>query len=115
VAELVGLSVITVRDVLRRWNEHGPGGLADRRTGNGAKPRLTPGQRAGLFAALKQRPPDDGLWTGPKVARYVRDRWAVRVCPQTGWQWLKDLGFSLQVPRPAHPRAADPPTRRRWK
>ncbi|VTR94184.1 dde endonuclease : Uncharacterized protein OS=Anabaena variabilis (strain ATCC 29413 / PCC 7937) GN=Ava_2181 PE=4 SV=1: PQQ_2 [Gemmata massiliana] len=29
--------------------------------------------------------------------------------------WLVDLGFTLQVPRPCHPGAADPPTRRRWK
>jgi transposase len=115
VAEVVGLSVITVRDVLHRWNAHGPGGLADRRKGNGAKPRLTAGQRAELFAALKGRPPDGGLWAGPKVARYVRERWAVRVCPQTGWQWLRDLGFTLQVPRPSHPRAADLSARRRWK
>jgi transposase len=115
VAEVVGLSVITVREVLRRWNGRGPRGLADRRAGNGARPRLTGRQRSALLAALKRRPPDGGLWTGPKVARYVRDRWAVRVCPQTGWQWLRGLGFTPQVPRPAHPRSADPPTRRRWK
>lgn len=115
VAEVVGLSVITVRGVLHRWNDRGPGGVADGRRGNGAKPRLTDAQRGELFAALKGRPPDGGLWTGPKVARFVRDRWGVRVCPQTGWQWLRALGFTLQVPRPTHPRAADPPTRRRWK
>ena len=85
------------------------------RRGNGAAPKLDPDQRAALLAALKQRPPDGGLWTGPKVAAYVRSRWGVRVCPQTGWQWLRDLGFTLQVPRPSHPRSADRPTRRRWK
>jgi transposase len=115
VAEVVGLSAVTVRDVLRRWNERGPGGLADRRKGNGAKPRLTAGQRAELFTALKRRHPDGGLWTGPKVAGFVRDRWGVEVCPQTGWQWLRDLGFTLQVPRPSHPRAAGPAARARWK
>src|SRR5262245_6652399 len=114
VAELVGLSVITVRDVLHRWNDRGPAGLADRRASNRGRPRLTDDQRAALFAALKKRPPDGGLWSGPKVAAYVRDRWAVAVCPQTGWQWLKDLGFTLQVPRPRHPKAADQATRRRW-
>jgi transposase len=61
------------------------------------------------------RPPDGGVWTGPKVARYVRDRWQVTVCPETGWRWLVALGFSLQVPRPSHPRAADRPRRRAWK
>src|SRR5262245_13312037 len=115
VAEVVGLSAITVRDALRRWNAHGPGGLADRRRGNGAKPKLTAGQRAELFAALRRRPPDGGLWTGPKVARFARDRWRVAVRPQTGWQWLRDLGFTPQVPRPSHPRAAGAAAKARWK
>jgi transposase len=114
VAEVVGLSVITTRAVLHRWNDHGPAGLADRRQANGSKPRLTDPQREALFAALRKRPPDGGLWTGPKVAAYVRDRWGVRVWPQTGWRWLRDLGFTLQVPRPRHPRAAGPAVRRRW-
>jgi transposase len=115
VAGVVGLSAITVRDALRRWNAHGPGGLADRRQGNGAQPKLTAGQRAELFAALKRRHPDGGLWTGPKVAGFVRERWGVAVCPQTGWQWLRDLGFTLQVPRPSHPRTAAAAARARWK
>jgi transposase len=114
-AAVVGVSVITARFVLHRWNDRGPAGLADRRSGNGGRSRLTPDQRAALLTALKKRPPDGGLWTGPKVAAYVRDRWAVGVRPQTGWRWLVDLGFTLQVPRPTHPKAADRPTRRRWK
>jgi transposase len=114
VAELVGLSAVTTRAVLRRWNAAGPAGLADRRRGNGSKPRLTEARRAALLAALGRRPPDGGLWTGPKVAAYVRDRWGVSVWPQTGWRWLRDLGFTLQVPRPRHPRAAGPAARRRW-
>lgn len=115
VAEVVGLSVITTRAVLRRWNADGPPGLADRRSANGSKPRLTGGRRAALLAALKKRPPDGGLWTGPEVATYVRDRWGVRAWPQTGWRWLRELGFTLQAPRPSHPRSADPVTRRRWE
>ncbi len=114
VAELVGLSVITARAVLHRWNADGPGGLIDRRKGNGSQPRLTEAQRAELFVALKRRPSDGGLWAGPKVAAHVRDRWGVEVWPQTGWRWLRDLGFTLRVPRPRHPTAAGPAARRRW-
>jgi len=106
VAEVVGRSALTVRDALRRCNAHGPGGLADRRPGHGAKPQLTAGPRAELFAA-RRRPPDGGRWTGPKVARCARDRWGVAVRPQTGGPWLRDLGYTPQVPRPSHPRAAD--------
>ena len=114
-AAVVGVSVITTRAVLKRWNADGPAGLVDGRAGNRGQPRLTDDQRAALFAALKRRPPDGGLWTGPKVVGYVRDHWRVRVAPQTGWRWLRDLGFTLQVPRPSHPRSAGPVTRRRWK
>lgn len=115
VADLVGLSDVTVREVLHRWNADGPSGLADGRTGNGSASKLSVRRRDALFAAVQKRPPDGGLWTGPKVAKYVADRWGVRVDPTTGWRWLRDLGFTLQVPRPAHPNAADVPTRRRWK
>jgi transposase len=115
VADLVGLSAVTVRDVLHRWNARGPEGLADRRRGNGARPLLDGRQRAAPLAAVRRRHPGGGLWTGPKVALYVKGRWGVAVCPQTGWQWLRDLGLTLQVPRPSHPRAAGPAQRRRWK
>jgi transposase len=112
---VVGLSVVTVRHALHRWNDLGPAGVADRRAGNGADPKLTARRRAALFAALPKRPPGGGVWTGPKVARYVRDRWQVTVRPETGWRWPVALGFTLQVPRPSHPEAADAPTRRRWE
>jgi transposase len=115
VAGLVGLSDVTVRAILHRWNARGPDGLADGRKGNGSEPKLTARRRDALYAALQKRPPDGGLWTGPKVARYVRDRWSVSVGKVTGWRWLRDLGFTLQVPRPAHPRSADRGVRRRWK
>jgi transposase len=115
VADLVGLSAVTVRAVLHRWNATGPDGVTDGRKGNGSEPKLTARRRDALYAALQKRPPDGGVWTGPKVARYVRTRWSVEVGPVTGWRWLRDLGFTLQVPRPSHPQSADPPTRRSWK
>ena len=73
-AAVVGLSDVTARAVLHRWNAHGPAGLADRRTGNGAQPKLTARRRDALRAAILDRPPDGGLWSGPKVVRYARDR-----------------------------------------
>jgi transposase len=115
VADLVGLSVITTRDILKRWNELGPEGLADGRKNNGSESKLGADQRAQLLAALKKRPPDGGLWSGPKVVAFVRTKWGVEICPQTGWKWLVDLGFTLQVPRPSHPQAAGPAAQKRWK
>ena len=113
-AGLVGFTPAWGRAILKRYNDRGPEGLADGRRGNGADPKLTPRQQAELYAALQGPPPDHGLWTGPKVAAFVRDRFGVAVWPQTGWQWLKDLGFRLVVPRPRHPKAATPEQQRVW-
>ena len=113
-AKLVGFTPAWGRAILKRYNARGPDGLADGRRGNGSDPKLTPDQRAELFAALQAAPPDGGLWTGPEVAAFVGDRFGVEVWPQTGWQWLKDLGFRLVVPRPRHPKAATPEQQKEW-
>ena len=116
VAAQVGLTPAWVRTVLKRWNAEGPAGLADRRAAtNGGRPALSDEQQAALFEALQGRPPDGGLWTGPKVAAYARDRWGVNVRAETGWRWLTGLGYSLQVPRPRNPGAATADERRRWE
>ena len=113
-AKLVGYTPAWGRAILKRYNAHGPEGLADGRRGNGADPKLTPAQQAELYAALQEPPPDHGLWSGPKVAALVRDRFGVEVWPQTGWQWLKNLGFRLVVPRPRHPKAATAEEQKVW-
>jgi transposase len=110
----VGLTASWGRTLLKRWNAHGPDGLADGRRNNGTDTALTPARQAELYAALQADPPDGGLWTGPKVARYVADRWGVEVVPQAGWRWLVRLGFSRRVPRPRHPRAAAAEQQRAW-
>ena len=116
VAGQVGLSAGWVRALIKRWNAAGPDGPVDRRAAaNGGQAELTTDQQIDLWAALRQPPPDGGLWTGPKVAAYVRGRWGVVVCKQTGWEWLRDLGFSLQVPRPKNPKAATEEEQRAWK
>lgn len=116
VATQVGLTPAWVRTILRRWNAEGPAGLADRRAArNGGRHALSAEQQAALFEALQGRPDDGGLWTGAKVAAYVRDRWGVAVRVETGWRWLKGLGLSLRVPRPRNPAAATADERRRWE
>lgn len=115
-AAQVGLTPSWVRTLLKRWNAEGPAGLADRRLAtNGGRPTLSAEQQAALFEALQGRPDDGGLWTGPKVAAYACDRWGVVVRPKTGWRWLRQWGFTLQVPRPRHPKALSPAEQQVWK
>lgn len=111
-AKLVGFTPAWGRAILKRYNAHGPDALINGRRDNGCDPLLSAEQQAQLFAALQVEPPDGGLWSGPKVAAFVKDRFGVEVWPQTGWQWLKDLGFRLVVPRPRHPKAATPEQQR---
>lgn len=113
-ARVVGLTPRWGRELVHRYNGGGPDALADGRRGNGAAPKLSAGQQAELLAAVQAPPPDGGLWCGPKVIAFVRDRWAVAVGHSTGWQWLRDLGFRLVVPRPKHPKAASADEQRRW-
>jgi transposase len=114
-AKAAGLASSWALVLLKRWNAEGPAAIADRRAGNRGRSVLSDDQRARLVDALREPPPDGGLWTAPKVAAYVADRFGIRVTPKTGWVWLRRLGFTPQVPRPTHPRAADEEAKRRWR
>jgi transposase len=109
VAEVTGYSTRWVREVVRRYNEQGPDGLADRRHANpGAAPLLDADGRAALEAALAQPPPGGGPWTCARVAAWIADRTGREAVPaQRGWVDLRRTGHSPQVPRPRHVRAAD--------
>jgi transposase len=116
VAAQAGLTPVWIRALLKRRNAEGPAGSADRRAvANGGQSKLSAEQQAALFEALQGRPDDGGLWTGPKVAAYVGDRRGVAVGKQTGWEWLRGLGFGRRVPRPKDPGAATQEQRRAWR
>ena len=91
--------------IIRRYNEHGPKALRDRRRDHpGAPAMLSPDEQAALDAALATgRASDGGCWTGPKVARWIEQATGrERVHDQRGWEWMVRLGFSAQTPRPSH-------------
>jgi transposase len=102
VARLVGYSPNWVREIIRRYNADGPDALGDQRAAHrgGNPPLLDASARAALAAALEGPAPDGGLWTGPKVAAWMRDRLGRPVGVVRGWEALRALGFRLQQPRP---------------
>lgn len=108
VAKLLSLSTRWVKALVRRYNAGGPERLGDRRVENGAKPTLlTPDALAALKERIKTPPDDGGLWSGPKVARFLaKHHGLASVGDQRGFDALVAIGYSIQQPRPRHPEAA---------
>ena len=110
VAEVLAFAPRWVKELAARYNAHGPAALGDQRRRNGRAASLL---REDVLAALAERlqaPPEDGgLWSGAKVAAWMaRHRGVEHVYPQRGWEARQRIGWSLQAPRPRHPRAATP-------
>jgi transposase len=110
VAEVLAFVPRWVEQLAQRYNASGPEALGDQRRHNGRTASLlTPELLAALVERLKKPPEDGGLWSGPKVAAWMaRHLGLQKVHPQRGWDALQRLGWSLQSPRPRHPRAATP-------
>jgi len=94
-----------VRRTVRRYNAFGPDALKDGRAENGAPRVLDDEGMDALMACLALPPEDGGLWSGPKVAAWIRTRTGGTCTDRTGWAYLVRAGYSLQQPRPSHPAA----------
>jgi transposase len=107
VAAVTGYGARWITEIVRRYNAEGAGGLGDQRAKNmGARPLLSEEDEVALRDALAEPPADGGLWSGPKVAAWMTARLGRKVWPQRGWDYLRKLGYSSQVPRPRHAKAA---------
>ncbi len=106
VVAATGYSPTWIREVMRRYNDSGPAGVGDRRHRNpGATGLLGPTARAELGRALQAPPADGGLWNSRKVAEWIAERTGRPVRAQRGWEYLRRLDHSPQVPRPTHVKA----------
>ena len=110
VAEVLAFAPRWVTQLAARYNASGPAALGDGRRRNGkAASLLTPDLLAALAERVRTPPDDGGLWSGPKAAAWMaRQLGLAKVHPQRGWEALKRIDWSLQAPRPRHPRAATP-------
>jgi transposase len=112
VSEVTGYSPGWVRKIARRYTEWGVDALGDRPHSNpGAKQRalLDESGEEELLEALQGAPPasvGSGMWSGPKVALWIAQRNGLeKVHVQRGFEYLRKVGMSPQVPRPANARA----------
>jgi transposase len=119
VCEVTGYSPGWVRHIAHRYNERGVEGLGDRRHANpGARERalLDEEGQAQLREALSEPPPGGGMWSGPKVARWIAQRNGLEnVHVQRGFEYLRKVGMSPQVPRPTNAQGADDSEREAFK
>jgi transposase len=117
VAEVLAFVPRWVEELAARYNALGPEALGDQRRRNGrAASLLREDVLAALAGRMRTPPETGGLWSGPKVAAWMaRHLGLARVHPQRGWEALKRIEWSLQAPRPRHPRAATPEQRAAFK
>jgi transposase len=110
VADVTALTPRWVNKLARRYERDGADALGDRRRRNaGGKPLLSARDLEVLRERLRTPPDDGGLWTGPKVARWIAARLGLaHVHAPRGWETLKKLNWSIQSPRPRNPKAATP-------
>ena len=110
VAEITGMSADGIRKIARRYNLTGPDGLKDgpSRHPGGKSKVLTEELLKQLYERLQTPPDDGGLWSGPKVGELIQQYFRIKVHRTTGWDYLKRLGFTLQVPRPIYTKSATP-------
>lgn len=107
----VGISYDYAQEILKRYNELGEQGVKNLKTISpqklrGRKPLLSLEKIEKLKKELEARPADGGLWTGPKVARWIEKEAGVeKVWNQRGWDYLKKFKYSWQSPRPKHEKA----------
>ena len=107
-ALIVGYCERWARMLVGRYNEGGADKLIDQRKNNtGKTPILDAARIEKLKTALTQeRPPDGGLWTGPKVAQWIEQETGTSITPQGAWLWLKKISCTRHIPRPTHTKAA---------
>lgn len=84
----------------------------------GPRPRLSRAQKARLLAKLHQGPRKAGyataLWTCPRVAELIQQRFGVRYHPAHVWRLLRELLWSPQKPE-HRARERDEKAIARWR
>lgn len=106
VMTLSAYSSFSVREIIKRYNEHGLEGLKDRRHENPGAPRLLSDEELLLLAQVLRKDYAEGkVWDGRKVVAWVRQELGKEVYLSRAYEYFAVTGFSLQAPRPAHVKA----------
>ena len=114
---MVGVTPGAIVEWRDRYKKKGDQGLAAK-PHPGRKAKLSDAQRKKLIALLKKGPQAHGyktdLWTLPRVAEVIHNRFAVRYDPSHVWRILNALGWSAQKPE-RRARERDEQAIARWR
>ncbi len=104
-AAAVGLNYDYAKDIVQAYNQQGIESMANQRKQPGRRgrtPLLCPTQLSELQQALRQPPADGGVWSGPKVARWIAHKTgSASVRAQRGWDYLQRCRFTRTAPSPS--------------
>ena len=105
-AEIIGYNYDYAKDIVKNYNSSAEQGVINRRKTRkrqATNALLTQQQLLELKEALQSPPEDEGLWSGPKVARWIEKKTGLKkVWNQRGWDYLKKCRYSRQIPRKKH-------------
>jgi len=88
---------------IRRYNEQGLAGLCDRRHSNKGAPTLLSDAQLLLMAqAIRYDFARGVMWDGHKVQAWLKDSFDLEIYPGRAYEFLAQVGFSRQSPRPRH-------------
>lgn len=95
ISDFLGISAHWVRQIILKYNRQGPQAMEDQRKNNkgGNPPLLNEQQVQELKEVLKSPPPDGGLWSGPKVAKWMSRKIGREVNRHRAWEYLKKNGL----------------------
>ena len=102
VADFLGVDPSSVRRWLAACRQHGAAGLAARPT-PGRPPKLTTTQEKIVRRWLADNPIDHGfptaLWTAKHLALLIDQEWGISLHPHHLATWLRQRGYTPQLPR----------------
>ena len=101
VAQRCDYSTAWVHTIVRRYNQQGPEALRDHRKDNPGRPyRLSDEVRQEMRAMVQGPPPGGGMWTGPLLVSWVKERTGEEdIDNKRGWEWLRQLGCDNRLKR----------------
>lgn len=106
VLELSAYSQVSLWQLIKRYNEQGLEGLQDRRHNNPGAPTLLSDEEMLLLAQNVRKDYGKGIvWNAATVVRWLKQELGKEVHERRAYEYLAAIGFSPQVPRPAHAKA----------